>query len=194
MLFKNKYRIKSDRLEGWDYSNAGAYFITICTHNRIHHFGKCQNGQMQLSTIGLIVQGCWFEIPRFNPQVQLGSFIVMPNHVHGILILDEMGGSDTTMNSDTNAVETLQCNVSTMGEHKSSKFYQKISPEPGSISTIIRSFKSACTKHINKTFPNSGFKWQARFHDHIIRNEQSYHRISNYINNNPKVWKEDRFY
>lgn len=169
MLYKNKYRIASARLKGWDYSSAGAYFITICTHRRIHHFGHCENGKLQLSTIGLIVQGCWFEIPRINPQVELGAFVVMPNHVHGIIILP---GHD-----NPTAVETGQCPVSTK-----------------SISTLVGSYKSACTKHINRSFPDTNFKWQERFHDHIIRDQPSFDRISKYIINNPNAWNGDRFY
>ncbi len=197
--FRNKYRIESARLQGWDYRNPGAYFITICTHNRVHHLGKCKDDKMKLSTIGLIVQGCWFEIPRLNHHVRLGEFIVMPNHIHGILILDEMDGNNGVNGMD---VETLQCNVSTtntntgmeMDTNDISDFFRKISPKSGSVSRMMGSFKSACSNHIHKTFPDVEFEWQERFHDHIIRNDKSFVRISNYIINNPLNWKEDRFY
>ena len=86
--FKNKYRISSVRLQTWDYSNNGAYFITICTQNREHFFGTIQNGIMQLSEIGKLAEQFWYEIPNNFPMVELGNFVVMPNHVHGILIID----------------------------------------------------------------------------------------------------------
>jgi REP element-mobilizing transposase RayT len=207
--FRNKYRIESARLQGWNYGNPGAYFITICTHNRIHHFGECVDNRMKLSTIGLIVQGCWFEIPRLNIHVRLGEFIVMPNHIHGVLILEEM--VDRPLDVETlhdvetlrdvktlrdvetlRDVKTLQCNVSTTDDK--SDFFSNISPKSGSVSRILGSFKSACSYHIHRTFPDVGFEWQERFHDHIIRNDKSFVEISNYIVNNPLTWKNDKFH
>ncbi|NJL77405.1 MAG: transposase [Saprospiraceae bacterium] len=210
--FQNKYRIESARLQGWDYRSAGAYFITICTHHRVHHFGECKDGRMKLSTMGLIVQGCWYEIPRLNHQVRLGEFIVMPNHVHGILMLEEM---DDGHEIGDGVVETLQCNVSTdentdanmnintnadvnadanTDTHPKSEFFRGISPKRGSVSRMLGSFKSACSYHIHKAFPDAEFAWQERFHDHIIRSEESFVQISNYIVNNPLKWEEDMFF
>jgi REP element-mobilizing transposase RayT len=88
--FKNKYRISSARLQTWDYANNGAYFITICTQNRLHFFGTIQNQEMQLSEIGKFAEQYWYEIPNHFPFIELGNFVVMPNHVHGILIIDKM--------------------------------------------------------------------------------------------------------
>jgi len=86
--FQNKYRIPSARLQIWDYANNGAYFITICTQNREHFFGNIKNGIMQLSDIGRFAEQFWHEIPNHFPMVELGNFVVMPNHVHGILIMN----------------------------------------------------------------------------------------------------------
>jgi putative transposase len=184
--FRNKYRIESARLQGWDYRNPGAYFITICTHRRIHHFGECKNGKMKLSTIGLIVQGCWYQIPHYNHHVRLGEFIVMPNHIHGVLILDEMEGF--------NDIDISQNHAPMTGLSKNEDdFYRKIMAKSGSVSVMLGSFKSACSRHIHQTFPSANFEWQELFHDHIIRNEASFVRISNYILNNPLKWNEDRF-
>lgn len=217
--FQDKYRIESARLQGWDYRNAGAYFITICTHGRVHHFGECRDGKMKLSTMGLIVQGCWYEIPRLNDHVRLGEFIVMPNHVHGVLMLAEMEDGDE-IGMGMGMIETLQCNVCTTdgdadtdrnanadanananadrnanaNSNPKSEFFRKISPKSGSVSRMLGSFKSACSYHINRTFPDLEFAWQERFHDHIIRNEESFVRISNYILNNPLKWEEDKFF
>jgi putative transposase len=205
--FNNQYRISSARLPHWDYSADGAYFITICTHNRTHFFGKCQEGQMILSTIGAIVQGFWYEIPKHFPFVELGAFVVMPNHIHGILVLLPVEtlhcNVSTSDNVPTSDVETLQCNVPTTtndtetdtkkGDGKS-EFYQKISPKSGSVSTIIRSYKSVCTKHIHQAFPDLNFEWQTRFWDNIVQSETSFNNITQYIINNPQNWDKDRFF
>jgi putative transposase len=87
--YRKRFRNGSARLKGWDYRNPSAYFITICTHNRQHFFGECTHGTMKLSTMGAIVQGFWYEIPKFSPHVKLGAFVVMPDHLHGILILTD---------------------------------------------------------------------------------------------------------
>ncbi|MFN8356389.1 MAG: transposase [Spirosomataceae bacterium] len=184
-LYKNKYRIESARLRGWDYASEGAYFITICTKDRQHFFGECAEGKMVLSTIGAIVQGFWFEIPKHFPSIQLGEFVVMPNHIHGILVIDYLESHVETLQSRE---ETLQCNVST-----EPTFFQQISPKPKSISAIVRSYKAICTKHIKQAFPSVEFGWQERFWDTIIRDNQSFETISNYIVNNPLSWHEDKF-
>lgn len=85
--FQNKYRIPSTRLPHWDYRWAGAYFITLCTHNRQHFFGEIANQQMQLSEIGKIAHELWYQIPHHPQNVELGTFVVMPDHVHGIIII-----------------------------------------------------------------------------------------------------------
>ena len=87
--YQNKYRIASTRASWWDYGSNAAYFVTICTQNRIHFFGKIENQTMVLSEIGRSAETCWFEIPNHFPFVQLGSFVVMPNHIHGIIIIDK---------------------------------------------------------------------------------------------------------
>lgn len=192
--YRNKYRIESARLQGWDYRNAGMYFITICTHNKIPYFGKCENGKLKLSAAGLLVQGCWYEIPRRNHHVQLGEFIVMPNHVHGVLILEE------TL-PDIDSVETFNSNVSTQNasaqnipQRSKNEYFQNISPKSSSVSRIVQQFKRACTYHIKTSLLKKDFRWQERFYDHIIRTDESFVRISNYIVNNSSKWKEDKFY
>ena len=115
---------------------------------------------------------------------KIGQICVMPNHTHGILIIDKMDDDISA------SVQTLQCNVSTTKPQNQQM--AKISPKSGSISTIIRSYKSVVTKIARKIHAN--FEWQSLFHDHIIRNDKSYQNISNYIINNPKKWNEDTFY
>lgn len=182
--FKNKYRISSARLQTWDYANNGAYFITICTQNRHHFFGHIQNQEIQLSEIGKFAEQYWYEIPNHFPMVELGNFVVMPNHVHGILIIDKM--------NDEPFVETRQCLVSTIKTNTiigSSRFQNQ---GKNTISSIVGSYKSIVTKMSRQINPNFG--WQSRFHDHIIRNSKSFENIQNYIEQNPLKWDDDRFY
>lgn len=127
----------------------------------------------------------WSEIPKHFPFVELGNYQVMPNHVHGILIFDKKNIVDDIV------VETLHCNVST-GNGLKNKKMAKISPKPGTISTILRSYKSVVTK--NGHYVHADFEWQERFHDHVIRNSESFERIQSYIENNVANWKEDKFY
>lgn len=87
-LYLNKYRSGSARLKGWDYRNAGSYFITICTKNRTHFLGECKDGKMYLSGMGAIVRDCWYDIPQHFSNAALDVFQVMPNHMHGIIFLD----------------------------------------------------------------------------------------------------------
>ncbi|EPR66285.1 transposase [Cyclobacterium qasimii] len=191
--YQNKYRIGSIRLPGYDYRKNGAYFITICTKNREHFFGKivdasiigplqCKSPMMQLNELGQIAQKYWMEIPNHFPFVELGNFVVMPNHTHGILVIKR---------DQYTPVDTLQCNVSTAPTRPINEQMSKISPKPGSISTIIRSYKSAVTKQARLI--NANFTWQARFHDHIIRNSASFERIQHYISTNPLNWQKDKF-
>ena len=182
--FKNKYRIPSARLQTWDYANNGAYFITICTQNREHFFGNIKNGIMQLSEIGKLAAQFWYEIPNHFPMVELGNFVVMPNHVHGILIIDKT--------NDEPFVETRQCLVSNIETNSiigSSRFQNQ---GKNTISSIVGSYKSIVTKMSRQINPNFG--WQSRFHDHIIRNSESFENIQHYIEQNPLNWKEDGFY
>jgi putative transposase len=227
--YQNKYRIASARAQWWDYGWNGAYFITICTFKRKHFFGKIVNKKMILSQTGVIADILWHEIPNHAPFVELGDFVVMPNHIHGILILNKPddvntnvetkngGDTDTGTNTDTDTnfdiVETLHAtslhhhhhhhhhhdprtdpDPSPPDHHQPPKNEKmaEISPKSGSVSAILRSYKSAVTKHANRLqLPNG---WQYRFHDHIIRDDAEYQRISDYIINNPANWKDDKFY
>jgi putative transposase len=180
--YNNKYRIESVRLKNWDYRNNGAYFITINTGNRKHFFGEIINSEMRLSPIGEYAENFWMEIPNHFPFVELGNFVVMPNHTHGILIINNVKSLQCN-----DIDKSLQCNDST-----GNQYYSDISPKSGSISTIVRSYKSVVSKHARLL--NTEFNWQPKFHDHIIRNSESFERIQNYIENNPSNWKEDKFY
>ncbi len=212
-LYKNKYRVESTRLQNWDYRWAAAYFITICTLDKQHFFGQIKNGVMHLNKVGIVADILWYEIKNHAKFIELGEFIVMPNHIHGILILnnpnDHFDGND---DKNTNfKVETRRTNVETMRtnvETRHALSLQNQQPKPqktqtigqkrfqnqgkNSISSIIGGYKSAVTKHANRL--QLEFAWQSRFYDHIIRNEQSFDNISQYIINNPANWQTDRFH
>lgn len=200
--FQNKYRIASARAQWWDYGWNGAYFITICTQNREHFFGEINDGKMKLSHLGVIADILWQEIPNHAKYVDLGDFVVMPNHIHGILILDKPDGENDNLDNDTdNVVGTghalslrylpsppaksqQSSNPITIGQ----KRFQNIGKN--TISSIIGSYKSAVTKHANRLGLENG--WQSRFHDHIIRDDAEYQRISDYIIANPDNWDNDK--
>ncbi|HYK76877.1 MAG TPA: transposase [Daejeonella sp.] len=185
--FQNKYRISSARLQSWDYASDGAYFITICTKERMNYFGEIEKGKMKFSPIGAIADVLWCEIENHAKNVELGHFVVMPNHVHGIILLNG-NGSGTNGAYDlnhTNDVETRQPPLRTIGIQR----FQN--QGKNSVSSIIGGYKSAVTKHANRL--GFEFGWQSRFYDHIIRDAQSFENISHYIVNNPDNWEKDKF-
>jgi putative transposase len=195
--FNGKYRIPSARLQNWDYSSDAAYFITICCKNRNHFFGECEDGKMKLSTPGAIIQGFWYEISKHFPFVTLGEFIVMPNHIHGVLILNkerynahlDVETRQCLVSTNTKITDTTPPNVDkTIGQNR----FQNQGKD--TVSSIIGSYKSVCSKHIRIAFPTLEFGWQARFWDNIIRDGQSFENISQYIINNPKTWEDDKFF
>lgn len=194
--YKNKYRIPSARAQWWDYGWNGAYFVTICTQDRKHYFGEVVDGKMVFSPLGAIADVLWHEIPHHFKNVELGDFTVMPNHVHGVLILDKPDGTvetlhatsptpEQTLHSDTLHEETLH--ATSLRERMAG-----ISPEPESVPVIVRSYKAAVTKHARRL--GLEMEWQPRFHDHIIKNDVAYQQISDYIVTNASRWLEDKFF
>ena len=203
--FQNKYRIPSARHPNWDYGTNGAYFITICTKNRQYFFGEFEKGKIKLSTLGAIAQGFWYEIPKHFPFVELGEFVVMPNHIQGVLILNKNGFDENIESIDIiepiDPVETGHCPVSTNDVSTNKPNSEKTIGQQrfrnqgkNTVSSIIGSYKSICTKHINAAFPTLNFEWQTRFWDNIIRNDEAFNTISQYIINNPLNWEDDKFF
>ena len=181
--YKNEYRIPSARAAFWDYSQNGAYFITICTKNRVHYFGEIEQGKISLSAIGTYAKSCWYEIPQHFPFVELGAFVVMPNHIHGIVIIKK-----TIVASIATIVETQ--NIASL-QRKNQPNPNKFGPQSQNLASIIRGYKIGVTKNARQI--HADFEWQPRFHDHIIRNDDEYQRINNYIESNPKNWESDKF-
>lgn len=177
--FRKKYRIPSTRLPGWNYAGVGTYFITICTNDRIPWFGRIHNGMMGLSDMGSIVHECWTDIPSHFPHVSLDAYIVMPDHVHGIITIDER---------PSGAVETPYM-ASLRGPHNEpirKNPHHHPQWQPGCLGSIIQQFKRACTHRIRST-GHPDFAWQPRFHDCIIRDDAARIRIRKYILNNPRT-------
>ena len=198
--FQNKYRIQSARLQNWDYGSNGAYFITICTQNREHFFGdivvnnssNTTEKSMQLNEMGLLAEKYWMEIPKQFPYIELGNFVVMPNHTHGILIINKMHGLTDIDGLTRTYVETrLIASLPPRAEINGGFARTKNPMLNENISRIIRWYKGRCSFEIRKI--HADFNWQSRFHDHIIRNTQSFETIQNYIVNNPKNWGKDKF-
>ncbi len=160
--FRNKYRIESSRLKDYDYSSDGAYFITICTKDREHFFGEIVDEKMQETEQSKICMACWLDLPNHYPNCILDEFIIMPNHVHGIVVIQ---------NQNTNNNKTKQYSVSEIIRGFKTFTARKIN-------------YSRCTKGMPF--------WQSRFHDRIIRNEEELNRIREYIFNNVLNWESDR--
>lgn len=192
--FRGKYRIPTARLQTWDYGSNALYFITICTKNRKHFFGEIANGQMILSEIGRLAEKYWYEIPEHFPFVILDEFVVMPNHIHGIIEIAKTNDATET-NDAVNNVETQ--NFASLQPPPppppppDSFHKNKFGPQSENLASIVRGYKIGVTTNARKI--QADFAWQPRFHDHIIRNSQAYQNIKNYIANNPQKWADDTF-
>jgi putative transposase len=183
-LFQDKYRIESARLSGWDYSSPGAYFVTLCTKGMLNWFGDVVDGTIQLSPIGDIVADEWRRTEQIRSDVSLDQWIVMPNHLHGIVVIREASRVETNRRPKT-SVETHR--DASLQEPKRNEF----GPQRNNLASIIRGFKSASTKRIH-AMGHQEFCSQPRYYDHIIRNEKSFNKIREYIANNVMHWEFDR--
>ena len=207
MYNSNIHHRRSIRLKGYDYSQEGLYFITLCTTDRVHLFGEIENGEMQLNTYGEIAKQEWLKTIEIRKNIELLEYIIMPNHIHGI----------------------IEIKYSLSNENK--KELGKFKSPSQTIGAIIRGYKGATTKRIkeiikkdnistgelqfaptaptaptappNPTAPNTQLLsridlsksiWQRNYYENIIRDEKALNNISNYIFNNPKKWEEDKFY
>ena len=237
---------RSIRLKGYDYSQAGMYFVTICVQNHACLFGEIMNGEMILNDVGKIVCDEWIKTAEIRDNVILHEYIVMPNHFHGIIELTQPVGNagnagavgnacavgNTGVVGNVGALRATPLPTTTPPQpptptippqptspprhhHASSQptitrpysrtdvkneYMSSISPKCGELATIVRAFKSAVTKHVRALCatplqPTPQKKlWQRNYWENIIRNEQSYQYIANYIINNPAKWENDRFY
>ncbi len=177
--FRDTYKIPSARLQQWDYGSPGLYFITICTQNREHFFGEVIVPSpdssalsldlpaaqfMKYTPIGELVHRYWQQIPQFSPYVEVDAFIIMPNHLHGILFL--------------NKPNYQQWQPNTFG------------PQSQNLASVIRGFKAAVKKYA--TTYQIPFAWQSRFYDRVIRSEKELQHIRAYIYDNPLKWEAEK--
>jgi putative transposase len=189
ILYKNKYRIKTARRDSYDYSRDGYYFVTICTKNRKMFFGDVMFGKIKLSQIGLTADKFWQEITAHFPFVKLDEFIVMPNHIHGIIIIEKESSDVETQNLASlpmdNIAQTKTQNLASLPEYKN-----KFGPQSKNLASIIRGFKVGVTKYAN--INKIDFAWQARFYDRIIRNDDELNKARQYITDNYFKWETDK--
>jgi putative transposase len=183
--FRKKYRAESIRLKNWNYSSNGYYFVTICTKGLIEHFGEIKNGIMGLNEMGCIAAKFWKEIPKHFPSVTLDEWVVMPNHVHGII----------GITNPPPTVETIhELSLRTTGRiNHELPAWDKKQRRKMIIPKIIGRFKMQSAKQINILQNTKGNDfWQKNYYDRIIRNEKSLDAIREYIRNNPLKWEYDR--
>ncbi len=163
----DKHKRHSIRLNGYDYSRQNAYFLTICAYDRESIFGDVVEGKMDLNRYGQAVLDCWLEIPEHSKGVELDAFVVMPDHIHGIILMGPVGARHAVPSEE--------------------QFGKPIS---GSFPTVVRSFKSGSAKCINSLRDTPGFPvWQRNYYERVIRDEAEYGRILEYIELNPPNWK-----
>ena len=202
---KKLYNRHSIRLKDYDYSQNGFYFITICVQKKACMFGDIKSNKMILTDIGTLAEQHWIDIQNHYNNILLHEYIIMPNHIHGIIEITnnentcrgvalqrpftnlQMQTQQPQMLLKQKLQRALQSNAPTNNKMSS------ISPKQGTISTIIRSYKSGLTKQLH----NDGFIgpiWQRNYYEHIIRNEIELNKIREYIINNPVNWENDKLY
>ena len=187
---------RSIRLREYDYSSAGACFVTICTFQREYLFGEVVEGEMRLNDAGVAAVECWQGIPDHFPHVELDEFVVMPNHIHAIIVMNDFVGArhaspgfETPIQSTTSKAWVPQ---TTTQQTRATHASPLRGPKPRSIGTIAGAFKSAVTKRINALRDNPGCPvWQRNYYEHVIRNETDLANIRQYIVNNPLKWDLD---
>ena len=171
---------RSIRLKGYDYTQPGAYFVTFCSFQRRHIFGEVVNGEMVLNDVGIIARDEWFKTAELRPYVKLfeGEFVIMPNHAHGIIWIQE---------------GVLRRNAQSRVEQRSAPTGIAPGVAPRSLGAIVRAYKSAVTYAVNGAQNQRGaVLWQRNYYEHIIRNDRELNNVRRYIVNNPRNWQLDR--
>jgi REP element-mobilizing transposase RayT len=168
------------RLKNYDYSQAGAYFVTICAYARAPIFGSVRDGEVQLTSAGRICEEEWLRTPRLRRNILLDEYVLMPNHIHGILFILE----DPTRVSASPGMIATAVNAGPPTLRQPSR----------TAGAIIRGFKSATTSRVRRLSGTATRVWQTQYYDHIIRDEDDLHRIREYIVYNPFKWELDRFF
>jgi len=171
---------RSLRLPEYDYGSAGVYFVTICTKDRRLLFGEIDHGAITLNDLGEIVTACWSDLPNHFPKIQLDCMIVMPNHIHGLIEID----------NDRTANPVGAQRAAPIPETAVRQPHSNI--QPGSLAAIVRSFKAAPTQRVNLLTGKPGATiWQRNYYEHVVRDYAELQRVREYIVNNPVRWAED---
>ena len=204
--YQNKYRRTSIRLQCWDYSNPGYYFITFCTKNRQLSLGQIINGKVELSPFGLIVDKCWQELTKYYRDCRFDAFIIMPDHIHGIIqikhraevaVIHELPPESINVAAIHELLPRQELAIGQKPKPLAPPIHELARQEKFRLykrkmllAKIIGRFKMQSTKLINLSGNTAGHKfWQSRFYDHIIRDDESLYNIRQYIKNNPINWQ-----
>jgi REP element-mobilizing transposase RayT len=201
-----KHHRRSIRLKEYDYAQHGAYFITLCTHQRQCTFGQVVEGEMQLNAIGLWIQACWQKLPLHFPSLTLDTWVIMPNHLHGILCLDPNPNhprrgdafGNMSMRSPQDSISNASPSTDLRSPQDSISNASPSQPHgttASSIGAVIQNFKSISTRKTNKlkNTPRQPL-WQRNYYEHIIRNDDALKSIQHYICNNPLTWEIDQLH
>ena len=199
---QQRHNRKSIRLKEYDYSFPGWYYVTICAHGKNNLFGKIKNGNVTLNNIGKIVEEEWTKTKEIRKNVDLDYYIIMPNHLHGIIILNGRGELNSPKGNGERSSQIKENVGATrwVARDKEEKAIQRIAPTketliPNSLGSIIGQFKSTVTKRLRKLSGDPKLiVWQRNYYEHIIRNELDLYNIRQYILNNPLKWELDKYY
>ncbi|MCE2668227.1 MAG: transposase [Microcystis sp.] len=186
-----KHHRRSIRLRNYDYSQPGAYFVTICTYQKQSWFGEIKNGQIYLNQLGKIVADEWLKTCKIRPNFKLDEWVIMPNHFHGIVIINDYSGDDQSLGARDAPLDLGARDAPLDLGARDAPLQQK----PNSLSSCIAGFKSAVTKRINLLRQNTDTPiWQRNYYESILRDEKYLAVVREYIINNPKNWPNDRDY
>ena len=186
-----KHHRRSIRLRNHDYSQPGAYFVTICTYQKQSWFGEIKNGQIYLNQLGKIVADEWLKTCKIRPNFKLDEWVIMPNHFHGIVIINDYSGDDQSLGARDAPLDLGARDAPLDLGARDAPLQQK----PNSLSSCIAGFKSAVTKRINLLRQNTDTPiWQRNYYESILRDEKYLAVVREYIINNPKNWPNDRDY
>jgi REP element-mobilizing transposase RayT len=176
---------KLNRLEGYNYSQNNYYFITICSKNREHWFGEIENNDIKINRYGEILNVCWLDLPNHYKNCFLDVSVIMPNHFHGIVIINNDHPVGTGLKPVPEMVGTVGTGLKPVPTETKKQH---------GLSEMVRALKTFSSRRINEISGNDGvFRWQRSFYDHIIRDGKSLENIRNYIIYNPQKWQEDIF-
>lgn len=183
---------RSIRLKGYDYSQAGLYFITICCADKICRYGAVENGKMVLNEYGQIAYNEWEKLQQRFTHVDLDVFQIMPNHMHAIIALTPVGATlAVALDITKNDITKNDMNAVRAGSRAGASPARTVSDIVGAYKSLVANGCLEIYKIKNETM---GQLWQRNYYEHIIRNEQAYQTISEYIINNPEKWAADKFY